>query len=132
MVADDLALMLEVAGIGTVGTNIFKYVSPDEPDDLLVLVPYAGDEPDWVQDNAKVEAENPRVQVAGRGNRPEELTLLMERVYQTLMSIEGDIINGTYYQWCKPVDTPSIIGRDESGRHLATVNFRVKKGLTNV
>lgn len=132
MVADDLALRLEQAGIGTVGTDIFKYVSPDGPDAQLTIIPYSGDEPDRVQEKRKVEAENPRVQVAARGDRPEEVTLLIERAYQALMVIENEVINGVYYQWCDPVDTPSIIGRDESGRHLATVNFRVKKELTSV
>jgi len=132
MVVEDLALVLEVAGVGTLGTDIRLHVAPDDPDNLMVLIDYAGDTPEWVQDKQKVDTENPRVQVAVRGTQPEEVRLRAEQAYQTLMTIENEVINGTRYLWCQPVDTPSIIGRDESGRHLATVNFRVKKELSNV
>lgn len=98
----------------------------------MTIIEYAGDEPEYVQNERMVDTENPRVQIAVRSERADVARLRAERVYQSLMKIDNEILNGTRILQCVPVDNPALAGRDESGRYLVTVNFRVKKELTSV
>jgi hypothetical protein len=132
MVVEEIANYIDAQGLATLGTDLWMHVSPDEPNDLMLVSEYAGDEPEFVQEALPAELENSRVQVAVRSVQPEVGRLLAERVYQALMNINDDVLSGTRILWCRPVDTPAMIGRDESGRFLTTVNFRVKKELSSV
>lgn len=132
MILEDLATFLESQGLATRGVDLWLHVSPDMPNECAILVEYAGDDPDWVMENRKADTENPRVQLGVRSEQPEVARLRAERMYQAMMTIRNDIINGTRYLWCRPVDSPTMIGRDDSGRFMATVNFMVQKELTSV
>jgi hypothetical protein len=132
MVVEELAAFLVAQGLATLNVDLWLHVAPDEPDELAFIIEYAGDEPDYVQNDRSVELEHPRIQVGVRGSQPEVTRLRAERLYQSLMKIENESLSGTRYLSCLPIDTPAMIGRDESGRFLSTVNFRVEKELTNV
>ena len=132
MIVEELAAYLSAQGLGTLNTDMWLHVSPDEPDEQMTIIEYAGDEPDFVQNDRSVDTENPRVQIAVRSEEPQVARLRAERVYQSLMKIDNEVINGTRILQCVPIDTPALAGRDESGRFLVTANFRVKKELTNV
>ena len=132
MVVEELAAFLVAQGLATLNADLWLHVMPDEPDDAAVIIEYAGDEPDFVQNDRKVELEHPRIQVAVRGELPEVTRLRAEQIYQSLMKIDNELLSGTRYLSCVPVDTPAMLGRDESGRFMSTINFRVEKELTNV
>lgn len=132
MVVEDIATILQAGGIGTIGVDLFQHVSPDKPDDLVTVAEYTSDEPQWIQDSETVDVENTRVQVAARSMRPETGRLVAERAYQLLMTVKGQTINGTRYLWCRPADAPGMVGRDENGRFLSVVNFRIAKELSSV
>ncbi len=132
MVTEELAAFLASQGLVDLGVDTWLHVIPDEPDDATSIIEYAGEEPEYIQDNPKVDLENPRVQVAVRSKQPEVARLRAERIYQSLMGIRNELLNGTRILWCQPIDTPALLGRDESGRFLVTTNFRVLKELTNV
>ena len=132
MVCEELAAYLEAAGLATRNVDLWLHVAPDEPAELALIIEYAGDEPDWVHDKRQVDTEHTRVQVSVRSERPEVARLRVERLYQSLMMIKNEMLSGTRYIWCMPVDTPAMIGRNESGLFIATVNFRVQKELTSV
>lgn len=130
MILEELAAYLVSHGFGTMGVDLFLHVAPDKPDDLVVLIEYAGDEPLWVQEGPKVDLERPRVQLAARSVRPEVCRARAEAGYQLLMAIHNLVIDGTRILWCNPSDAPAMAGRDENGRFLTTVNFRVTKELS--
>jgi hypothetical protein len=132
MVVEELGAFLVAQGLAVLNADLWLHVMPDEPDDAAVIIEYAGDEPDYVQNDRKVELEYPRVQVAVRGELPEVTRLRAEQIYQSLMMIDNELLSGTRYLSCLPVDTPAMLGRDESGRFMSTINFRVEKELTNV
>ena len=132
MVVEELAAYLVAKGLATLNADLWLHVAPDDPDELAFIIEYAGDEPDYVQNDRSVELEYPRVQIGVRGAQPEVTRLRAERLYQSLMKIDNESLSGTRYLSCIPVDTPAMIGRDESGRFLSTVNFRIEKELTNV
>jgi hypothetical protein len=132
MVVEELAAFLVAQGLAVLNADLWLHVMPDEPDDAAVIIEYAGDEPDYVQNDRKVELEHPRIQVAVRGELPEVTRLRAEQIYQSLMKIDNELLSGTRFLSCLPVDTPAMLGRDESGRFLSTINFRVEKELTHV
>jgi hypothetical protein len=132
MVVEELAAFLVAQGLATLKVDLWLHVAPDDPDDCAFIIEYAGDEPDFIQNDRMVEVERPRVQVTVRGEKPEVTRLRAERLYQSLMKIENESLSGTRYLSCIPIDTPAMIGRDESGRFLSTVNFRIEKELSNV
>ena len=132
MVVEELAAYLSAQGLGVLGTDMWLHVSPNEPDEQMTIIEYAGDEPEFTQNDRGVDTENPRVQIAVRSEQPEVARLLAEQVYQALMKIRNELLNGTRILWCRPIDVPALAGRDDSGRFLVTCNFNVKKELTNV
>jgi hypothetical protein len=132
MIVEELAAYLTAQGLGTLNVDMWLHVSPDEPDEQMTIIEYAGDEPDYVQNERMVDTENPRVQIAVRSAQPQVARLRAELVYQSLMKIKNELVNGTRILQCVPVDNPALAGRDESGRFLVTTNFRVKKELTSV
>ena len=132
MVVDEIAAFLSAQGLGTLNVDMWLHVTPDEPTESLTIYEYAGDEPEYIQDDVMVDTENPRIQIAVRSDQPQVARLRAEEVYQALMKIRNDILNGTRILRCVPVDNPALLGRDESGRFLVTTNFRVKKELTSV
>jgi hypothetical protein len=132
MILDELAAHVVADGLGTLGVDFFLHVAPDDPEEITVLTEYAGDDPVWIQDDDKIEIENARVQLMTRSARPEVCRLQAERVYQSLMRIKNETLNGTRILWCQPVDTPAMLGRDDNGRFMTTANFRVAKELTSV
>lgn len=131
MIVEEIANYIDSRGFATLGTDLFMHVSPDEPNDVMAVIEYAGDDPEFVQDQLRVDIENSRVQIVVRSSQPEVGRALAEQVYQALMDIRNDVLSGTRILWCRPVDTPAMIGRDDSGRFLTTVNFRVKKELSS-
>jgi hypothetical protein len=131
MVVEEIANFIHERGLATLGTDLWMHVSPDEPDDLTVVTEYAGDEPEFVQDQLLADIENSRIQIAVRSTQPEVGRALAEQIYQAMMEIRNDVLSGTRVLWCRPSDTPAMIGRDDSGRFLTTVNFRVKKELSS-
>lgn len=132
MVVEDIGQYLAANGIGTLSVDLFLHVSPDKPDDLVTVAEYSSDDPMFTQDQLAADHERPRVQVSARSLRPEDGRLVAERAYQILMEIHNEVINGTRYFWCRPVDSPAMVGRDENGRFVSTVNFRISKELTSV
>jgi hypothetical protein len=132
MIVEEIAAFLTAQGLGTLNVDMWLHVTPDEPNECLTIYEYAGEEPEFVHDDVSVDTENPRVQVAVRSEKPQVARLRAEQVYQALMTIRNEMLNGTRILRCVPVDNPALVGRDESGRFLVTANFRVKKELTNL
>jgi len=132
MIVEEIAAFLTAQGLGTKNVDMWLHVTPDEPDECLTIYEYAGEEPEFVHDDVSVDTENPRVQIAVRSAQPQVARLRAEQVYQALMTIRNEMLNGTRILRCVPVDNPALVGRDESGRFLVTANFRVKKELTSL
>lgn len=132
MIVEDIGSYLQTNGLGTLSVDLFLHVAPDKPDESMSVVEYSSDPPDYIHDKQKVEVEYPRVQISCRSIHPEVGRLLAEKVYQLLMAIHNEVIGTTRYLWVMPVDSPAMVGRDENGRFITTVNFRVSKELSSV
>jgi len=52
---------------------------------------------------------------------------LVERVYQTLLALHNQMINGTWYLSTEPTAPPTWLDHDENGRHIFVCNVAVER-----
>ena len=144
----EIGAYLATKSIGTVGTNIFLGLMPDQPDNCIALFEYAGSPPDlhW-------NGEYPGLQVrvrntsyaAARSKIGEIMTALHGLYEQTLGGGDGDEGDGdggsgdeggeeeptpetgTRYLLIKARGSPEILKRDNNNRVELFVNFEIIK-----
>lgn len=122
MLLDDITTYLVQKGVGTFGTDIFINELPPKPDDCIALFEYAGEPPDlhW-------NGEYPGLQVICRGKKYNACRAKIELVRSTLHGVTEETINGTRYLLIQAKQSPETLGKDESGRRLFVINFRIIK-----
>ena len=141
----EIGAYLATKSIGTVGTDIFLGLMPDQPDNCIALFEYAGSPPDlhWA-------GEYPGLQVrvrntsyaAGREKIGEIMTALHGLYEQTLGGGDGDEggggegggdegepipAKGTRYLLIKARGSPEVLKRDASNRVEFFINFEIIK-----
>ena len=121
---EDVADYLELAGVGTVGTNIFKGNMPDSPDQCITVYAYAGETPDL-----SIDIERPGLQVKSRALTAEDALDLAEHALAHLHKATSQTINGVLYYYIHALQSPIHLGRDEKGRYMYSVNYNVVKEL---
>lgn len=126
-VIDDLAAQLEVAGVGTVGTTIFKSQLPDEPDTALVLLATPGAPPKDVMGAGGPAIDYPRVQVVARATGFVAADALATQAYDALHAITNQTLSGTYYLRVVALQPPFQLDRDEKRRALVAFNVEAER-----
>lgn len=125
MLLDDIAGKLEEAGIGTIGTNIFKGELPDQPDNCIALFEYAGSPPELTHDGKEIERPGLQVRVRNKGyaaGRAKAESVILE-----LQGLSNVTLGTTIYLSIRVNHSPAGIGRDTNNRAGWTVNFSVFK-----
>ena len=148
MMLKEIGTYLATQNVGTVGTDIFLGLMPDQPDNCIALFEYAGSPPDlhW-------NGEYPGLQVrvrnksyaAARTKIGEVVTALHGLYEQTLGGGDGDEepvgdgdegngdggepipVTGTRYLLIKARGSPEILKRDASNRVELVLNFEIIK-----
>jgi hypothetical protein len=110
----EIGAYLATQNVGTVGTDIFFGLMPDQPDNCMALFEYAGSPPDlhW-------NGEYPGLQVRVRNKSYEAMTALHGLHEQTL--------SGTRYLLIKARGSPEVLKRDNNNRVELFVNFEIIK-----
>jgi hypothetical protein len=142
----DIGNYLQAQGIGTLGTNIFLGLMPDQPDNCIALFEYAGSPPDlhW-------NGEYPGLQVRVRNKSYEaarskigDIVKKLHGLYEQILSDEvepegiGDEgegngeeeltpVTGTRYLLIKARGSPEVLKRDNNNRVELFVNFEIIK-----
>lgn len=118
----DIGNYLQVQGIGTLGTNIFLGLIPDEPDNCIALFEYAGSPPDlhW---NGKY----PGLQVRVRNKSYAVARIKIGEVVAALHGLHEQTLSGTRYLLIKARGSPEILKRDNNNRVELFVNFEIMK-----
>ena len=129
----DMAQIVENAGFGTQGTDLFYNETREDPDNVILLKEYAGEPP-----NHLAGTRSPGLQVSVRNTGNTTGRELIESIYNYLDLIgdpyhddmpEGILINGTLYLKFKAVQEPFPLGpKDEKGRRTFVQNFIVTYG----
>jgi hypothetical protein len=118
----DIGNYLQAQGIGTLGTNIFLGMMPDEPDNCIALFEYAGSPPDlhW-------NGEYPGLQVRVRNKSYAAARTKIEEVAKKLHGLHEQTLSGTRYLLIKARGSPEVLKRDNNNRVELFVNFEIIK-----
>lgn len=123
MLLDDIGLYLQQKGIGIIGTDIFKGQLPTTSDNAIALFEYAGEPQDLTDANL----EYPSLQVLVRNKSYATGRQKIEQVRNILHGLTETTINNVRYLLIQAKQSPEALPRDENGRAIFVVNFRIMK-----
>jgi len=129
MLIEDLGTYLQNSGHGTLGSTLFIYQLPDEPDTCLALRGYEGIDPSYSHDSVLPSFERPRLQLTARSATIETAMAMAWAAWRNLSRIKNESINGSFYLAVRPLQSPFIMERDSSNRWIAAANFEVWKEI---
>lgn len=125
--ADDLALLLESAGVGSVAAlTLVGGILPDQPDQLVSLIDYTGIPPQRTHDQRAILG--PRVQVRARARDYPTAQSLALQAADALTPQVNQLVNGTRYQSIDRLQDPFFLQRDEKDRVVFAFNLQVFHG----
>ena len=118
----EIGAYLATKSIGTVGTDIFLGLMPDQPDNCIALFEYAGSPPDlhWA-------GEYPGLQVRVRNKSYLAARIKIGEVIQKLHGLHEQELSGTRYLLIRARGSPEILKRDGNNRIEFFVNFEIMK-----
>lgn len=107
---------------GTVGTDIFLGLMPDQPDNCIALFEYAGSPPGlhW-------NGEYPGLQVRVRNKSYAQGRAKIGEIMTLLHGLHETTLSGTRYLLIKARGSPEVLKRDASNRVELVLNFEVMK-----
>lgn len=135
MLPADLSAYLQSAGLGTPGTTLFVGLMPPDPDALVAVIETGGGEPqDTMGSNTPPAWENATVQIISRGDKPDPTKnpYLAARTkakdaWNALVLVANEDLSSTRYLRVRPLQSPFLIGVDESARPMIAFNCIVQK-----
>lgn len=128
MFLDDIAAKLVSAGVGVVGTTLFKSSAAKLPagnGPYITLTETGGvaiGERNRVQNEAGLHTQTPGAQVAVRAMSYAEARLKAKAAHAALDGTWNATINGVFYQQITARQEPTDIGLDEAGRVVVVFN----------
>lgn len=120
---DAIATVLQTAGVGTVGTDLFKGRMPHEPAACTSLQTYPGMPPQYIQEQAAPGYERPAFQLVVRN--PDHVTAETKArlAFTTLAAIRNQTASGVRFVAIRPFQSPFELPRDDNNRVLYAFNF---------
>jgi hypothetical protein len=121
-VLKEIGAYLATKSIGTVGTDIFLGLMPDQPDNCIALFEYAGSPPDlhW-------NGEYPGLQVRVRNKSYAAARTKIGDAMTALHGLHEQTLSGTRYLLIKARGSPEVLKRDNNNRVELFVNFEIIK-----
>lgn len=133
LMIDELAAYGVTQGVGTLGTDFFRFALTADPDEQMALVPYrGGEESEQAFGSDSLKWEFPRVQFVSRGPVGDERTAATncDVAYKAYGKIAAETLSGTFYHSVTIISPPFRLGMDDSGRPLYAFNMRVEKEVS--
>lgn len=125
----DIAAKLQTAGVGTVGTNIFRggtrVPSALIPEACIFVVPRGGIGPTPMVDGGSQDYSRPNVQVIIRGNVGTYVTT-QTTATSVLTALHKSTISG-YFQVLARTPEPLYVGLDDTEHPVFSVNVELYK-----
>ena len=121
--SQDIIEWLAAEGHGTIGTDLFMAVEPDQPDDVVTAFDTGGS-PDLMSGDHPIEEPTVMLRARNKDYRQgwERLdTLVRALTDDTRISVAD---SGAGYVGLWLMSGPMMIGRDEHERHRLTANLR--------
>ena len=118
----EIGTYLQSQGIGTLGTDLFLGLMPDQPDNCVVLFEYAGSPPDlhW-------SGEYPGLQVQVRSTSYPTARRMIGNIVNILHGMSEQKLSGIRFLLIQAQGNPEVLKRDDKGRVVLFVNFRIIK-----
>jgi hypothetical protein len=118
----EIGAYLATKSIGTVGTDIFLGLMPDQPDNCIALFEYAGSPPDlhWA-------GEYPGLQVRVRNKSYAMARAKIGEIVKELHGLHEQTLSGTRYLLIRARGAPEVLKRDANNRVELFVNFEIIK-----
>ena len=113
---------LATKNVGTVGTDIFLGLMPDQPDNCIALFEYAGSPPDLHWDG-----EYPGLQIRVRNKSYAAARSKIGEAMEKLHGLHEQVLSGTRYLLIKARGSPEVLKRDASNRVELVLNFEIIK-----
>jgi len=126
-VLNDLAVRLQTRGVGTIGTDIFRGRTPDEPDQLVRVQTFDGVNSRIRNDEYLPADERMSVQVLARSLYQGAAETLAESAFDAIQFRSETLTSGRFYPYARAPRYPAYIGVDERGRHLVTFDVEVRR-----
>jgi hypothetical protein len=121
------AIRPSTALAGQVG-NLFVMDMPDAPDAAAATYQYGGQGPIQTMGNNKL-IRRPRLQVVVRDKRVDVALDRSDEIWNLLVAVKEQTINGTYYHRVVAVTEPFEIGPDSNNRERVVCDYEIwKKG----
>lgn len=133
MTLDEIAGFVATACSLTVGTSLFKGQMPaSAPNVCAAVYEYAGLGPIYELGQAAPAIEQPRVQVAFRGEPRdyEGPRATAETAYQAIAAVANTALSGARYLSITPLQPPFLLRRDDLSRIVIGFNVQVVKELS--
>lgn len=130
---DELAAYAVSAGVGILGTNLFRFALAPSPDKQVALVQYKGGmESEQAFGADALKWEYPRIQVISRSdiNDPRPAAQKAEDAYRAFGKIGAETLTSTFYLSCTVLQPPFLLGVDDSGRYLFVFNIELYKEVS--
>ncbi len=124
MTVDDVAALLETAGHGVAGTDIFGYLG-DDPDAATIITPTGGS-----PGTIRLPSSNPidRVvtfQVLARARTDAAAEVRARSAYAAIHT-RHETIPGAHLQWMQAIQEPARLPPDGRGRHRWVFNIEAR------
>jgi hypothetical protein len=125
MILEALVDKLQTASVGTVATNVFIGLMPDQPDKVIALYEYAGQAPLEVFRNETATIEVPTVIVMARAARNDYPTAraFLEDARDALCGIIDETISNVRFLRVAEASSINYVNTDDNDRPRFTVSL---------
>lgn len=125
--AFDMATILDRAGIGTIGVDLFVGVEPETPDKCITVYDTGGFSP-----NPKFLRDEPTVQFKSRGLPADGKTPadLLQSIRNVLLNSVNKTVGDSLYIQYREFGGIIDLGADEKNRVMYVTNFRLVRTLS--
>lgn len=124
---DDLAFVLQAAGVGTLGTDLYGDEAPAFPDAVVVVYTYPGPPPIETHDDQYPRLEQPRAQVVVRDLDYATAESRSYSAWRALGSVVNRLVNGVMYLRVRPAQSPYRLDRDDANRWVFAFNVEIER-----
>lgn len=123
---EDIGAYMQTNGRGTLGTDLFLNFLPEAPNSVTVLSEYMSETPKDTMGAHLPSVEMPHIQVMVRRSATDYLAARNESdLCYNLLVMVLDLVVGTYLYTITPLDTPTLMSRDDNERPLVVCNYVV-------
>lgn len=113
-------------GQGTLGTNLFLSVLPEDPDACVAVLESEGSAPLYTMGSGGIVIDSPNLQILVRAGRDDYPTARdkADTVRRLLATLANVTVSGIHIMRVESIGSMGLVGLDEKSRPIVSANFR--------